>query len=316
MAAMRFWFARSSSVSLHEQLVTQVLFGIVSGELSPGSRLPSTREMARRFRIHPNTISSGYQQLEADGWVQMRPGSGVFVRDHQPAAAMPDANLHLDPRQCLDQLIGGFLRSARQLGVSNSELRARLDRWLSVQPPDHFLVVEPDEEMRRILMAEIAATVPQEVHGCSIDELRRPGQRQGAIAVAVPSKAVEVRAALPPEAELVTLKIRSVPSSLASYLPLPRSVLIGVASGWPRFLESAQTMLTAAGIHSDSLLLCSTHEPDWQRGLEQTIAVVTDPLTARSLPAGCRVIAFALIAEESLEELKRLSRLLTETTVP
>jgi hypothetical protein len=33
---------------------------LLSGDLKPGERLPSTRELARRFSIHPNTVSAGY----------------------------------------------------------------------------------------------------------------------------------------------------------------------------------------------------------------------------------------------------------------
>jgi GntR family transcriptional regulator len=41
---------------------------ILSGDLEPGEHLPSTRELARRFRVHPNTISAGYRQLVREGW--------------------------------------------------------------------------------------------------------------------------------------------------------------------------------------------------------------------------------------------------------
>ena len=61
---MQFWFARGSEVSIREQLVTQVVLGILSDDLAPGQRLPSTRELARRFHLHPNTISAGYRELE------------------------------------------------------------------------------------------------------------------------------------------------------------------------------------------------------------------------------------------------------------
>jgi len=61
---MQLWFNRASEVSIREQLVTQVILGILSGDLAPGQRLPSTRELARRFRLHPNTASAGYRQLE------------------------------------------------------------------------------------------------------------------------------------------------------------------------------------------------------------------------------------------------------------
>ena len=74
---MRLWFTPSSEVPIYRQLVTQVVLAILSGDLKPGERLPSTRELARRFALHPNTISAGYRQLERDGWAERRHGSGV-----------------------------------------------------------------------------------------------------------------------------------------------------------------------------------------------------------------------------------------------
>src|SRR5271163_758349 len=79
-AGMRLWFAPSSEVPIYRQLVTQVVLAILSGDLRPGDRLPSTRELARRFGLHPNTISAGYRQLEKEGWTEGRHGSGVYVR--------------------------------------------------------------------------------------------------------------------------------------------------------------------------------------------------------------------------------------------
>ncbi len=63
---MQLWFAHGSDVPIREQLVTQVILGILSDDLAPGQRLPSTRELARRFHVHPNTISAGYHQLERE----------------------------------------------------------------------------------------------------------------------------------------------------------------------------------------------------------------------------------------------------------
>lgn len=56
---VRLWFVPTSEVPIYRQLVTQVVLAILSNDLRPGDRLPSTRELARRFGIHPNTISAG-----------------------------------------------------------------------------------------------------------------------------------------------------------------------------------------------------------------------------------------------------------------
>src|ERR1700729_4308579 len=149
---MQLWFARDSGVTLREQLVTQIILGILSEDLVAGQRLPSTRELARRFHLHPNTVSAGYRQLEREHWVEFRRGSGGYVRARKP-------EMSPTPALALDQMIARLFRSAQALRVTLPALRSRLQQWLELQPPDHFLLIEPDEELRRILAAEIARAV-------------------------------------------------------------------------------------------------------------------------------------------------------------
>ena len=293
---MQLWFARGSEVSIREQLVTQVVLGILSDDLAPGQRLPSTRELARRFHLHPNTISAGYRQLARERWVEFRRGSGVYVRASRPET-------QATPELQLDQMIARVFRAARKLGVPLPELRSRLQRWLELQPPDHVLLIEPDEELRRILAAEIAAATTLPVRACGIEDC--PKTPEGGIPALLPNRAAAVRELLPPGTELLMLQVRSVPTSLAGYLPAPASALVGVASRWAEFLKVARAVLTAAGFHPDSLVFRDAREPNWQRGLKETAAVVCDSLTAAELPGGCRAIPFPLLSEASIAELRR-----------
>jgi DNA-binding transcriptional regulator YhcF (GntR family) len=66
---MRLWLAKNSEVPLREQLATQIVLGITSGDLKSGERLPNTRELARRFSIHSNTVSAAYRELARLGRV-------------------------------------------------------------------------------------------------------------------------------------------------------------------------------------------------------------------------------------------------------
>jgi GntR family transcriptional regulator len=294
---MQLWFARKSEVTIREQLVTQVILAILSDDLTPGQRLPSTRELARRFRLHSNTISAGYRQLERERWVEFRHGSGVYVRESKPNVA-PTSSV------ALDQLIANLLRSARNARVPLNMVHSRLRHWMEMQPPNHFLLIEPDEELRRIVATEIQKAVNFPVQSCNVSNGDLRTLLEGAIPVVLPSKAESIRQTLPNGTELLTLQVRSVTSSLADWLPAPSSALVGIASRWDNFLKMARTFLIAAGFAPESLIFRDTKKPNWQRGLEQTAAVVCDSVTANDLPKMTRVILFSLLSEASLEELR------------
>ena len=139
---MRIWISKHSEVPIREQIVTQFRLAILSEDLKPGQKLPSTRDLARRYQIHANTVSAAYRELEARGWVNFAHGSGVYVRKFA-------AELRLDTELDLDQIISEFLQLTRNKGFALNEIRLRLRHWLELQPPDHFLLIEPDEKLRQ-----------------------------------------------------------------------------------------------------------------------------------------------------------------------
>jgi DNA-binding transcriptional regulator YhcF (GntR family) len=60
---MRFWITKNSEIPLREQVARQVVLGILSEDLPAGQKLPSVRALARRHRIHSNTVSAAYHDL-------------------------------------------------------------------------------------------------------------------------------------------------------------------------------------------------------------------------------------------------------------
>ncbi|MCL6636610.1 MAG: GntR family transcriptional regulator [Alicyclobacillus sp.] len=67
------------SQPLYEQIMQQMRQAIAKGELGPGEKIPSVREMAQSLRVNPNTVSHAYQQLERDGLTETRRGQGTFI---------------------------------------------------------------------------------------------------------------------------------------------------------------------------------------------------------------------------------------------
>ena len=296
---MRLWLSKNGEVPLREQLTAQIVLGIVSGDLPPGQRLPSTRELARRFKIHANTVSAAYRELEDRGWLESRKGSGVYVRAERDDAR-PDS------QHALDALISTFLQLARQQGHSLAEVQQRIKHWLSIEPPDHFLVVEPDAELRAILCAEIAEATNFKVRGCGSEEIAQAGLPAGAAAVTLFNHAEQVRQLLPPDTNLLVLHSRSVPDSLTGQERPSPDALVSVVSRWPELLRWSRTILVAAGLDPAALNFRDAREPGWQKGLAASTMLITDALTAQQLPraGGKDVRVYRVIADQSLAELR------------
>lgn len=77
---MNFDVAIEASESTHLQIERQLRACIHRGEMQPGERLPSTREMARQWKMSCNTVQHALARLAADGLVERRPRAGTFVR--------------------------------------------------------------------------------------------------------------------------------------------------------------------------------------------------------------------------------------------
>jgi GntR family transcriptional regulator/MocR family aminotransferase len=76
---MRIPLDRQSTIPVYRQIETFLRQGILSGNLSPGTRLPATRQLARDLGVNRLTVENAYAELEADGLVEGRVGSGTYV---------------------------------------------------------------------------------------------------------------------------------------------------------------------------------------------------------------------------------------------
>lgn len=77
---------------LYQSVANQIRAMIESGEFPAGSRLPGERDLAERLGVSRVTIREAEIALEAQGWISIRTGSGVYVLQQRPAgaAALPD----------------------------------------------------------------------------------------------------------------------------------------------------------------------------------------------------------------------------------
>jgi DNA-binding transcriptional regulator YhcF (GntR family) len=94
---------------LFDQLRTQIIEGIRDGRLSPGTRLPTVRELAGTLSLAVNTVARAYRELEAAGILETRGRFGTFVARMDPADAAMATAAH------------SFVSAARALGVDKAD---------------------------------------------------------------------------------------------------------------------------------------------------------------------------------------------------
>ena len=69
----------ASERPVYQQIIDHVKRDIALGRLERDEKLPTVRQLAGQLAINPNTIAKAYQQLEREGIITTRPGSGAFV---------------------------------------------------------------------------------------------------------------------------------------------------------------------------------------------------------------------------------------------
>lgn len=81
---MRIPLDRDSNIPLYQQIEHFLRQGILAGSLAPDMRLPATRQLAEDLGVNRITIETAYAQLEAEGLVFSRVGSGTYVLPTSP----------------------------------------------------------------------------------------------------------------------------------------------------------------------------------------------------------------------------------------
>ena len=301
---IRLWLSKNSAASLREQLATQLMLGVVSEEFKTGEKLPSVRELARWNKIHPNTVSAAYRELVDRGWLELRKGSGVYVRDLRGPA-------RVEERGSLDELIETFLAATQARGFTRDDVRARLASWLDARPISRLIVAEPEPELCEIVVAELKERLSIPVTGLMLDQRLAANRLAGAVVAALTSRAHYLRAALPAGVPHALLRLRSVPEYLQGQQRPRPDALIGVASSSPEILRRIRTILAAAALAPDALEFRDAREDGWRNGLPACQFVITDVVTAHKVPAKCEKRVFRVLSDASIEELRRFLRLVT-----
>jgi DNA-binding transcriptional regulator YhcF (GntR family) len=114
---------RSSEEPVYEQIARQIRECVASGELSPGTPLPTVRVLAQDLGVNLNTVARAYWLLEEEGFIRIRDRSGAQV-------AAP-ARKPAGDRERLRRELKGTLARLRQAGFTSEDLQRLVEREIA-----------------------------------------------------------------------------------------------------------------------------------------------------------------------------------------
>ena len=295
---IRIWLSRDKSIPVREQLGAQLLFGILSRRMPPGERLPSVRDLARRLKVHPNTVSAAYQDLAERGWVLQKRGSGVYVR----ALAMPET------AGGAEGLARAWIEEGLQHGFPIEALEAAVSKvareFHAQAAPRNFLVVHPDRELARVLAAEIEEAVTCPVSSADFDYAAKSLAPDTCVLVTAACASQVVKDLQPSYCRVI--RLRSMEDAIAGQHPPTSGLLIAVVSRSKSILQWSATLLASLGFPGMDILERNPELSGWQDGLAACDIIAADIKAARELPEDIRPTVFRIIADDFLTEMRAL----------
>ncbi len=114
-----------SPVPPYEQIQLQIQVLITSGQLVPGDRLPSVRQLANDLNVAPNTVMRAYSALEHGAWVQTSARRGVLVAPDVPRMTEEER------RHTLQEVVHQMLKTLQQHGFTVKEITSEICQQVS-----------------------------------------------------------------------------------------------------------------------------------------------------------------------------------------
>ncbi len=112
---MKMAWSFSDDRPIYSQIIEQIKQFIVSGEIKPGDKLASVRDMASEAGVNPNTMQRALSELERTGLIYSQRTSGRYIT--QKEELIQDMKNEL-----ANEKINMFLQSMQQIGYSKEQV--------------------------------------------------------------------------------------------------------------------------------------------------------------------------------------------------
>lgn len=121
---MQFRLTPTTGQPLYVQLMQQIRHAVETGALQHGDQLPGIRTLAEDLVVSPSTVVKAYSELEHEGLLEMRQGSGAFLCVKRRTKALTD---HV---QVARQRMRDLIEQLRDAGLLDEEIRRAFEAEL------------------------------------------------------------------------------------------------------------------------------------------------------------------------------------------
>jgi GntR family transcriptional regulator len=116
-------------VPIYLQLMEQVKHAVETGAMRPGEQLPGIRPLAEALVINPNTVAKAYRELEHEGIIELRQGTGAFI-----AMNVRGRKASTETLRTAQRIVGETIDRLRDSGLSSEEIRRLVEGELAAVP--------------------------------------------------------------------------------------------------------------------------------------------------------------------------------------
>jgi DNA-binding transcriptional regulator YhcF (GntR family) len=220
-----------------DQLRDRIVTGLYFGNWQPGERLPSIRDIADAESVDRKTAAAAYHRLEEEGLVEVKPRSGVFLRDERGNGGGPGGG----PLERLQKRwLKNTYEGARALGLETRTV-LKLFQAVGAVETTAVPVLEEDEATARTVAEELRRSIGIDARPLMLHEVstRLAQFSEAPFVVTTPYFAARVSALLPHSPLIVaTLSLELLHDLIAR--AEGASILVAVPSEWiARRVESA-----------------------------------------------------------------------------
>lgn len=158
---------KESSVQINEQIMAQLRYQIINGELEQDSRLPSARELASLLNVNRHTVSKAYKELENEGLIVTKQSLGTFV----------GKDIEIPKKQDIDRFVNTIkeaMEVSNLIGFTSKEFLA-MTEYIYLKEKNNKkvkgLFVECNDIALRHYMSDINEKLDIDIDGCLLEDI-------------------------------------------------------------------------------------------------------------------------------------------------